>query len=156
MHGKSIDWFSLWNATLRWNRFKYLLKNNISHQTFVSMKTSWRHLEDAFHIRLQKTSSRPLAKTPSRHLQDAFKKIIFSRYFWYFRKTNHLFNWTMIYGRCNKPSCSSREKKKHSIACFISFIFYWHHIILFYFIFIFSSLLIYCIALYCIFFIQFC
>ena len=75
-------------------------RNVASQQTFVLIKTSWRRLEDAFRLRLQKTSwrhledvlvkinifvlairlqdvfktsSRRLAKTSSRHLQDVFK-----------------------------------------------------------------------------------
>ena len=32
----------------------------ITQQTFVLIKTSWRHLEDVFRLRLQKTSSRRL------------------------------------------------------------------------------------------------
>ena len=35
--------------------FVYL---DLTQQTFVLMKTSWRCLEDVFHLRLQKTSSR--------------------------------------------------------------------------------------------------
>ena len=36
------------------------IHNAFTQKTFVLMKTSWRHLEDVCHLRLQKTSSRYL------------------------------------------------------------------------------------------------
>ena len=49
-----------------------------SQQTFVLMKTSWRRLEDVFHLCLQKTSSRHFDQDEYVHLsltssEDVFK-----------------------------------------------------------------------------------
>ena len=49
---------------------RHMYQRGTSQQTFVSMKTSWRRLEDVFHLRLQKTR---LGHTSSRRLQDVFK-----------------------------------------------------------------------------------
>ena len=68
-------------------QFRWAIKNVLSRQTFVLMKTSWMRLsssssEDvliktnifALALRLQKTSSRRLVKTSSRHLQDVLPR----------------------------------------------------------------------------------
>ena len=55
----------------------------ITQQTFVLMKTSWRRLEDVLRLRLQKTSwSKPIysswpyvCKTSSRRFQDVFQDV---------------------------------------------------------------------------------
>ena len=72
---------SLWNEVYH---------HEVTQQTFVLMETSWRRLEDVFHLRLQETSWRclqdvsiktnmfalalRLPKTSSRRLQDVFVK----------------------------------------------------------------------------------
>ena len=61
-----------------------LQQREITQQTFVLMKTSWRRLEDVLRLRLQKTSwSKPIYsscpyvfKTSSRRFQDVFQDVI--------------------------------------------------------------------------------
>ena len=53
-----VNW-TLLNRNQLWMAYSEFA-NEISQQTFVLMKTSWRRLEDVFRLRLQKTSWRRL------------------------------------------------------------------------------------------------
>ena len=81
---RDIDYFYLITSFLLdyWNCFKLTITdsspNKDTNQTFVLMMTSWRRLEDVFHLRLQNSSSRRLDRDENSRLsltssEDVFK-----------------------------------------------------------------------------------
>ena len=81
---RDIDYFYLITSFLLdyWNCFKLTRTdsspNKDTNQTFVLMMTSWRRLEDVFHLRLQNSSSRRLDRDENSRLsltssEDVFK-----------------------------------------------------------------------------------
>ena len=89
---------------------KLILPSVSTQQTFVLMKTSWRHLGDIFHLRFQKTSSKrfqdvliktniivlvirlqDVFKTFSRCLQDVLQKRLQDTFKTYSRRFENVF-----------------------------------------------------------------